>query len=109
MSSMAVQETVTSVLPPEPDAHCFPPFSNVHVAMDQIDAHGPDQLSADSLRGDLAWLSGVQRAAEAMSARWLAALDRREREAPPNLSSNSSTCRQDNLPRTPPTTSSPIP
>jgi len=97
MSSMAVQEPVTSVLPPEPDAHCFPPFSNVYGALDEIDGHGPDQLSADSLRGDLAWLSGVQRAAEAMSARWLAALDRREREAPPNLSSNCSSWLQDKL------------
>ena len=91
------REPVTSVLPPEPDAHCCPPFSNVMVAMDQINLNGPDQLSADSLRGDIAWLSGVQRAADAMSARWLAALDRREREAPPNLSSNCSSWLQDNL------------
>jgi hypothetical protein len=55
MSSMAVQEPVTSVLPPEPDAHCFPPFSNARVALDEIDADGPDKLSADSLRGDI-WL-----------------------------------------------------
>jgi len=97
MSSMVLQEPVKSAPPPEPDVHCFPPFSNVYAALDQIDLDGPDKLSAESLRGDIAWLSGVQRAAEAMSARWLAALDRREREAPPNLLSNCSSWLQDKL------------
>src|SRR5262245_4473307 len=59
-----------------------PPFSTVEDCLDRIHADGPELLSTDSLRQDIQWFAAQQRALEAISARWLAELDRRERQAP---------------------------
>src|SRR5262249_6604360 len=82
MGSVALKKVVESVFPTGPDAYCSPPFSNVESALSQIEFDGPEQLSRGTLRDDLAWLSRVQRCVEAMSARWLAELDRLEQEGP---------------------------
>src|SRR5205807_3229676 len=42
----------------------------------------PEQLSARALRDDLRWFAVQQRALEAISARWLAELDRRDEQGP---------------------------
>jgi Domain of unknown function (DUF222) len=67
------------------EAHERPPFSDVARGLADIDGSGPDQLSSAALRDDLRWFAMQQRALEAMSARWLAALDRREHQAPDDL------------------------
>ena len=66
----------------DPGAYDSPPFSTVRQGLAALDAEGPEGLCEASLRDDIAWLASVQRAAEAMSARWLAALDRRVHEVP---------------------------
>ncbi|HYW28120.1 MAG TPA: DUF222 domain-containing protein, partial [Terriglobales bacterium] len=65
-----------------PETHARPPFSNVSRGLARIDEGGPEQRSAAGLRDDLRWFATQQRALEAMSARWLAELDRREQTAP---------------------------
>ena len=65
-----------------PEAHERPPFSDVSRGLAEIDSGTPEQLSSKALREDLRWFATQQRALEAMSARWLAELDRRERQAP---------------------------
>ena len=64
--------------PSKPAAHGRPPFSHVTRGLAAIDQGGPAQLSGAALRDDLRWFATQQRALEAMSARWLAELDRRE-------------------------------
>jgi hypothetical protein len=61
-----------------PQEHSRPPFSQVAEGIAEIDAAGPGELSAQRLRADLYWMSRQQRALEAMQARWLAELDRRD-------------------------------
>jgi hypothetical protein len=61
-----------------------PPFSTVEQCLDRIDADGPGQLSTDSLCQDILWFATQQRALEAIGARWLAELDRRLQQAPPD-------------------------
>lgn len=68
MRSTSLKELVRSISPPGPSAYSHPPFSSVEMGLAQIEAEGPDQLSADSLRDDLEWLSRVQRSVEAMCA-----------------------------------------
>ena len=101
MRSASLKELVKSISPPGPSAYSHPPFSSVEMGLAQIEAEGPDQLSADSLRDDLEWLSRVQRSVEAMCAIWLAELDRREREAPAPHSSSCVQWLEDTLHLTP--------
>ena len=68
-----------------PEAHSRPPFSDVTDGLARLDDGGPEQLSTASLRDDLRWFAAQQRALEAMSARWLAELDRREQTGPPDF------------------------
>ncbi|MDQ6773173.1 MAG: HNH endonuclease [Candidatus Dormibacteraeota bacterium] len=49
-----------------------------------IDEDGPGGLNLNTLRADLRWLARVRTELEAMSARWLAALDRGEQEGGPD-------------------------
>jgi hypothetical protein len=65
-----------------PEGHERPPFSDVSQGLAGIDDGGPEQLSSSALRDDLRWFAMQQRALEAMSARWLAELDRREQQGP---------------------------
>ena len=66
---------LTSIAPEE---HRQPPFSSVADGIAEIDAGGPAGLSTERLRGDLYWMAKQQRALEAMQARWLAELDKRD-------------------------------
>jgi Domain of unknown function (DUF222) len=61
-----------------PEAHALPPYADVTGGLAALDESGPAQLTPAALRDDLKWFAGQQRALEAMSARWLAELDRRE-------------------------------
>jgi len=73
-------------LPSEPpEAHGRPPFWDVTQGLAGIDESGPQQLSSKALRDDMRWFATQQRALEAMSARWLAELDRRERDPDDDL------------------------
>src|SRR5215472_17149009 len=63
-----------------PEAHGRPPFSDVSLGLAAIDEWGPEQQSSAALRDDLRWFAMQVRALEAMSSRWLAELDRRERD-----------------------------
>src|SRR5262245_10554585 len=74
-----------------------PPFSTVEDCLDQIHADGPEQLSSDSLRQPILWFVTQQRTLEAISARWLAELDRREQQAPPDPSASCVAWLQDSL------------
>jgi len=64
-------------VPDDPASH----YSSLARALGAIDQTGPEQLATGALRHDLRWFATQQRALEAMSARWLAELDRRERDA----------------------------
>jgi len=97
MGSIALKEMVEAIFPPGPDAYCCPPFINAHSALDQLDFDGPKGLCKNILRDDLAWLSRLLRGVEAVSARWLAELDRQEHEGPPDRSSNCSLWLQEEL------------
>lgn len=68
---------------PVPEAHERPPFSDVAQSLATIDEAGPGQLSSAALRDDLRWFAMQQRRLEALSARWLAELDRREEQDGP--------------------------
>src|SRR5262247_452098 len=57
-------------------------FASVEEGLAAIDRGGPENLTSDSLREDLKWFTIQQRTLEAMSARWLGELDRREQQAP---------------------------
>ena len=59
-----------------------PPFSTIRQGLADLADEGPEHLSKDSLREDLRWLAEAQRSVEALSARWLAELDRRTQEQP---------------------------
>src|SRR5256885_9800108 len=61
-----------------PEEHGRPPFSTVAGGIAEIDAAGPAELPSERLRADLYWMAGQQRALEAMQARWLAELDKRD-------------------------------
>jgi Domain of unknown function (DUF222) len=63
---------------PVPEAHRRPPFSDVAAGLGRLEEAGPDQLSANAVRDDLRWFQTQVRKLEALSARWLAELDRRE-------------------------------
>lgn len=101
MRSARATELVKLISPPGPDAYCHPPFASVESGLAQIEAEGPEGLSADLLRDDLEWLARVQRSVEAMSAHWLAELDRREEEAPAHLYSCCTDWLQEKLHLTP--------
>src|SRR3981081_2119767 len=70
--------------PPSTNATPRPPLATLDEGLGRIDTDGPRRLAPDALRDDILWFAGQQRALEAMSARWLAELDRREREAGPD-------------------------
>src|SRR5215472_7291188 len=55
-----------------------PSFAGVEEGLAVIDRGGPEKLTSDTLREDLKWFTIQQRTLEAMSARWLGELDRRE-------------------------------
>ena len=88
MSSAAL-DTLEEIDPLDPLA-CIPlaggcdgpPFSTIRQGLADLADAGPEHLSKDSLREDLRWLAEVQRSVEALSARWLAELDRRTQEQP---------------------------
>src|SRR5262245_45148309 len=84
MRSLADDQPSASLPATTRNASSRPPFSTVEDCLDRIDADGPQQLSTDSLRHDILWFATQHRALEAISARWLAELDRRERQAPPD-------------------------
>jgi hypothetical protein len=66
-----------------PEAPKGPAFSDVARGIADIDGGGPEQLSSSALRDDVKWFAMQQRALEALSARWVAELDRRDQaEAP---------------------------
>ena len=54
------------------------PFTAVDEALATIEASGCELRSNEVMRSDLRWFASLQRAAEALSARWLAELERRE-------------------------------
>lgn len=58
-----------------------PHLAMVEQGIQGIQQEDPDQLDAETLRRDIRWLAAQQRALEAGQARWLAALDRRQRQA----------------------------
>ncbi|HKF78843.1 MAG TPA: hypothetical protein VKF59_22065 [Candidatus Dormibacteraeota bacterium] len=62
------------------DAYLQPPFPTVEQGLSLIDEGEPEQLSTDCLHSDLEWFASVQRSLDALSARWLAELDHRQRE-----------------------------
>ena len=78
MLSLAARLLDAGLTVPTPQAHAEPPFSSVADGIAAIDSEGPAQLATDRLRDDLRWFAAQQRALEAMQARWLAELDRRE-------------------------------
>ncbi|HKA09890.1 MAG TPA: DUF222 domain-containing protein [Candidatus Dormibacteraeota bacterium] len=59
-----------------------PSFASVEEGLAVIDRGGPENLTTNTLREDLKWFTIQQRTLEAMSARWLGELDRREQQAP---------------------------
>jgi hypothetical protein len=63
------------------DGYVPPSFASVEEGLAVIDRGGPENLPSDTLREDLKWFTIQQRALEAMSARWLGELDRREQQA----------------------------
>ena len=67
---------------PVPDEHRQPPFSTVEAGLDEIGAADLRALPSERLRADLLWMARQQRALEAMQARCLAELDRRQPELP---------------------------
>ena len=58
-------------------AYAEPPFSTVSGGLSQIAESDPAELSADAIRDDIRWFAAQIGALEALSARWLAELDRR--------------------------------
>src|SRR5262245_2555332 len=58
-----------------------PSFASVEEGLAVIDRGSPESLTSDTLREDLKWFTIQQRTLEAMSARWLGELDRREQQA----------------------------
>src|SRR2546421_12412074 len=82
MSSLAAEMIDAGLALPVPEAHRQPPFSSVAEGVAAIGSEGPAQLSSDRLRDDLRWMAAQQRAIEAMQARWLAELDRRDGPQP---------------------------
>src|SRR5215469_5446542 len=65
-----------------PDACTPATHASVEEGLALIDRGGPEVLSIESLQEDLRWFTAQQRFLEAMSARWLADLDRRHQQAP---------------------------
>src|SRR5215472_16008701 len=80
MRSMSWDELISAVVSQGANAYDAPPFSTVTENLSLIDKGGPEQLSTDSLHSDLEWFASVQRSLDALSARWLAELDRRQHE-----------------------------
>ena len=60
----------------DPDAWKETPHASVEQGLAAIDQRGPHCQSLPRLRTELEWLIRQQRACEALSARWLAAIDR---------------------------------
>ena len=58
-----------------------PSVASVEEGLAVIDRGGPENLTTNTLREDLKWFTIPQRTLEAMSARWLGELDRREQQA----------------------------
>src|SRR5215469_8195146 len=63
------------------DSYVPPRFACVEEGLALIDGGGPENLTSDTLREDLKWFTIQQRTLEAMSARWLGELNRREEQA----------------------------
>src|ERR1041385_362272 len=61
-----------------PEEHARPPFTHVQAGIAELDECALHELSSDRLRADIYWMAKQQRALEAMQARWLAELDKRE-------------------------------
>ncbi len=81
MRLMAAPEPACSLPLERAGAYVPPSFASVEEGLAVIDRGGPDNLPSQTLREDLKWFATQQRALEAMSARWLAELDRREQQA----------------------------
>jgi hypothetical protein len=76
MCSMAAAEVA-------PNPYSEQPFASVSQGLAAIDAAGPDHLSTETLCADVEWFAAQERALQACAARWLAAIDSRERETRP--------------------------
>jgi hypothetical protein len=82
-SQLAADDPLTRLDPEHPEVYLEPPFSSVEHGLLVIDTRGPEHLATDTLRDDIRWLVRQQRALEAITARWLAALDQRQ-DSPPS-------------------------
>jgi hypothetical protein len=65
------------------DPFSLPPLSHVQEGLQLLENADPDQLTSETLREDLECFVRVQRRFEALTARWLAAIDRRHQADPP--------------------------
>ena len=97
MRSLPLHALVAELMANRPSAYDQPPFSSVEEGLAAIEADGPERLASDALRDDLRWFTSIQRALEAIAARWLAELDRRERAAPGEEPSSASQWLQETL------------
>ena len=78
------------------DPYVPPSFAGVEEGLGVIYRGGPETLTSKALREDLKWFATQQRCLEAMSARWLAELDRLEQEGPPDPACSCSLWLQEN-------------
>jgi hypothetical protein len=76
MSSATVDALLTPLSTPRPDLSQEAPFSTIEQGIALIDSTGPESRSSRRLRREVEWLVAQQRALEALSARWLAEIDR---------------------------------
>ena len=97
MRSLRFPSMASELSPQRLDAYRVPPFSSVEQGIAAIEADGPQRLATDALREDLRWFIHVQRALEAVAARWLAELDRRQPAAPLEDPSSAGWWLQENL------------
>src|SRR5215813_10123125 len=81
MRLMAAPKTAPALSYGSTGGYVPPSFASVEEGLAVIDRGGPENLTSDTLREDLKWFTIQQRTLEAMSARWLGELDRREQQA----------------------------
>ena len=96
MRALAATLTDLGMAVPTQEAHSRPPFSAVSEGIAALDAEDLSGLSSQRLGDDLRWLSAQERAIQALQARRLAELDRRQDD-----SEGSAVWLQDNLGLTP--------
>src|SRR5262249_31640358 len=82
MRLMAAPKTAPALSYGSTGGYVPPSFASVEEGLAVIDRGGPENLTSDTLREDLKWFTIQQRTLEAMSARWLGELDRREQQVP---------------------------